>query len=79
MTSPSAPVCATYARYSDNWYFCWLIERRDVPQPEWLGEYGWVKNANDAIWYARQSDAEKVAGDLQIEGRVVVCEHGFAL
>lgn len=67
------------ARYEGNWYYCWLIERRDLPQPEWLGEYDWTKDANEAVWYARKSDADKIAGDLIADHRVVVCEHGFML
>lgn len=67
------------ARYENGWYYCWLIERRDVPQPEWLGAYDWVQDANDAVWYSRKSDADEVAGDLIHDHRVVVCEHGFML
>jgi hypothetical protein len=68
------------ARYSGRWYFCWLIERRDGSQPRWLGEYTWVTDANEAIWYARKSDADAVCDhDLKGSSKVVVCEHGFDL
>jgi hypothetical protein len=67
------------ARYENGWYYCWLIERRDGPQTRWLGEYTWVTDANQAIWYARKSDADAVC-DHDLKGaNAVVCEHGFAL
>lgn len=68
------------ARYADGWYYCWLIEWRDGPQPKWLGASTWVTEANEAIWYARKSDADSVwAHDLKRTTKVVVCEHGFDL
>lgn len=56
----------------------WLIEWRDGPQPKWLGEYAWVTDANEAIWYARKSDAD-AAHKHQLKGtrKAVVCEHMF--
>jgi len=66
------------ARYERNWYYCWLIERRDGSVPRWLGAHSWVTDANEAIWYARRSDAEAiVAHDLKGVPKIVVCEHGF--
>lgn len=64
------------ARYENGWYYCWLIERRDLPQPEWFGaDCFWHKNANDACWFARKEDAEQSAGECPHD--VIVCEHGF--
>ncbi len=66
------------ARYDHGWYYCWLIERRDTPEPQWFGaDCMWHKNANDAEWFARKSDAEKSAAECPHD--VVVCEHGFML
>src|SRR5881396_1495936 len=68
------------ARYDGRWYFCWLIERREGPQPTWLGEYSWETDANKAIWYARKSDADAtVTHQLKGNSKMVVCEHGFDL
>ncbi len=65
------------ARYSNGWYYCWLIERRDRPQPEWLGvDITWEKDAHKAFWFARRSDADKVAGEM-LGIDCLVCEHGF--
>jgi len=76
------PTAATpqHARHEGRWYYCWLIERRDGPQPTWLGEWSWEADANKAIWYARESDAE-AARNHQLKGvrNIVVCEHGFML
>ena len=36
------------ARYENGWYYCWLIERREGPQPTWLGEWSWETDANIA-------------------------------
>ncbi len=67
-----------HARYEGGWYFCWLIERRDTPEPQWFGaDCLWHKDANDAEWFARKSDAETSAAECPHD--VVVCEHGFDL
>lgn len=68
------------ARYEGDWYYCWLIERRDGPQPRWLGEYAWETDANKAIWYSRKADAD-AAQRHQLGGvpNIFVCEHGFVL
>jgi hypothetical protein len=66
------------ARYEGNWYYCWLIERRDRPQPEWwTAGCAWTTNAHDALWFARKSDAETEAAECPLD--IVVCEHGFML
>lgn len=68
------------ARYDNGWYYCWLIEWRDGPPPQWLGAYTWETDANKAIWYARKSDADAVWNhDLKGTSKAVVCEHGFQL
>lgn len=66
------------ARYERNWYYCWLVERRDRAQPHWMCNDGtWTTDANKAQWFARRSDADEVAGEILSEA--IVCEHGFML
>lgn len=66
------------ARYDNGWYYCWLIERRDMPQPMyWTEGCTWSQYAGEALWYARWSDANAAAGECPHD--VVVCEHGFDL
>lgn len=66
------------ARYDSHTYFVWLIERRDTPQPMWWAvDCTWTTNANGALWFARESDAQASAGECQHD--VKVCEHGFML
>jgi hypothetical protein len=68
----------TNARYEGNWYFCWLIERRDMPQPMWWSaEQEWTTEADKALWYARRSDADREASEMLQD--VILCEHGFML
>lgn len=66
------------AHYDGDWYYCWLLERRDMPQPMWWTvDCTWTENAHEALWFARREDAERNAGECQHD--VMVCEHGFAL
>lgn len=68
----------TNARYEGGWYFCWLIERSDGPQPTWFtADCTWTTNAHEALWWARKEDAEASAGECLDDARVV--EHGFAI
>lgn len=71
----------TNARYTEGWYFCWLIEKRGLHQPMWLkANDDWTLTAHDALWFARESDAETFRlthGHAFV--RIVVCEHGFML
>lgn len=79
---PAAPSAeALYARYENGWYYCWLIERRDRPQPEWWtdGPYcTWTTDAHNAMWYARRDQADAMASEMT-DIDVFVCEHGFWL
>lgn len=76
---PAAP--ELNARYAPGWYYCWLIEKRGLPQPLWLAADGeWTLDANAALWFSRQSDAERcrvTSGNDFV--RIVVCEHGFMI
>lgn len=66
------------ARYEGNYYFCWLIERRDMARPMWWSaEQEWTDDAHKALWYARRSDADREAGEMVCD--VILCEHGFML
>lgn len=66
------------AHYEGNWYYCWLIERRDRAQPEWwAADCTWTTDAKAALWFARKSDADTEAGECPLN--VIVCEHGFML
>jgi hypothetical protein len=69
---------AKHARYAAQWYFCWLIERRDTREPMWwTAGCTWTTNANEALWFARKQDGEASAGECPHD--VVVCEHAFDL
>ena len=66
------------ARYDNGWYYAWLIERRDLAQPEWWSTAcTWTTNAHEALWFARESDAQAEAAECWEDVRVV--EHGFQL
>lgn len=70
------------SRYEGNWYYCWLVERRDRPHPEWWNGDFWVREAKDALWFARHCDAENIVYAYTHWGKpkdVVICEHGFML
>lgn len=74
----AATPARTNARYEGDWYFCWLIERRDTPEPQWWTTgCTWTKTAHEALWYSRKSDADADAGECPHD--VVVCEHGFMI
>src|SRR4051794_23626695 len=77
---PCPGAAPLYARYdvTGGWYYCWLVERRDRSQPQWMCNDGtWTTDAHKAQWFARRSDADEVAGE--IVGDAVVGEHGFML
>ena len=77
----SQPAAQLNARYGDGWYFCWLIEKRGLPQPMWVKANGdWTVKAHEALWFARAEDAEafRLANGHGFV-RIVVCEHGFML
>lgn len=66
------------ARYSGNWYYAWLIERRDHSQPlYWTVGCDWTLDPHEALWFARESDAQADAGECPHDVKVV--EHGFML
>jgi hypothetical protein len=66
------------ARYAAGWYYCWLIERRDRPQPMWWSaEQEWTDDAHKALWYARRQDADREASEMLQD--VILCEHGFMI
>lgn len=58
----------------------WLIEWRVNGTPVWYAgdiyEAGWAEDANDAIWFARKQDAEKLIKDCGWND-VKITEHMF--
>lgn len=41
----------------------WLIERQEDGLPQWWVAGSWTKNANEAVRFARQKDAERVIAE----------------
>ena len=73
---------------SDNthWRFAWLIERKINGNAAWRSmtsfkpEPGWTHDANEAMQFARQKDAEDFMRADDGEGDIysaVAVEHGF--
>ena len=59
----------------------WLIEMKDYvhPVPAWWGgtRYGWRHDANEAVRFCRQEDAERVIESMPWKHNAIATQHSW--
>lgn len=66
---------------SNNETTAWLIEMKDYvhPVPAWWGgaRYGWRHDANEAVRFCRQVDAERVIESMPWRYMAIATQHSW--
>ena len=80
LSKPGHPLGDEAPRTGDGWEYAWLVEKRGPDGALYLyaGEIGlfdWTADPNKALRFARQVDANAVAGGTLDDGRAV--QHGW--